>query len=638
MSRNSISKLLLAAVFTGVVLSSGAASAITKEEVVTLAVQLMVPEADIIAQIEKDRSIFNLAIGDILELRKAGVPDGVIKFMMSTPQRYAAPAPAPAQQGTAPAAAKAQPVQQAPVAPVVREKTPEELEAERVRLAEEAERRAVEEKQAEEARRKAYASGKLRKGLELAEAGQWVDALQLFQSFLREENYADDSIEVYNAKYGMAAALTNAGLYQSAARLLVEVLLQGTDKPFFQDAFKKLRVLRREVIYNPHELEMLTSFPVVAFSDAFQAEFNYVMGEYFYDIGDYERAIAHLSRVAGDSPDVARAKYLVGLVQVRNSMYKSAVQSFQEAVTVAEVEGGDPAIRDLAYMGLARIAYEAENHDAAIFYYKKVPGDSPRAGTVFYELAWTYLMKGDYSRALGAFHAIRSPYFDDAFIPELWILEARVYGDLCYYDKASKALDMFDAEIAVHQVPLRRFMDAQQSLESYYDAFIKSVNAPDEKSLPRELTLPVMSNVEFYNLYRTIRQIEKETSMINANAGKLGDFATEMAGRLDVLHKDNVVRCGVTVQRILKGVEADIERSQIHQTEIQVDISGAEIDALNQELRVLSGEEEEVSSSKAKRSDIVIGGDTEVWPFKGEYWLDEVPYFRSSLVSKCVEY
>lgn len=636
MSRNSISKLLLAAVVPGVLLIAGNASAITKEEVVTLAVQLMVPEADIIAQIEKDRSVFNLAIGDILELRKAGVPDGVIKFMMGTPSRYAAPAPAPAETGKTVEAVQQAPA--APVAPVVREKTPEEIEAERQRLAEEAERRAVEEKQNEEARRKAYASGKLRKGLALAEAGEWVPALELFQSFLKEENYAEDSIEVYNAKYGMAAALTNAGLYQSAARLLVEVLLQGTDKPFFQDAFLKLRVLRREVIYNPHELEMLTAFPVVTFSDGFQSEFNYVMGEYFYDIGDYERAVNHLSRVGLTTSDSAKAKYLIGLVQVRNSMYKSAVASFQEAVNVAEGENGDVGIRDLAYMGLARIAYEAENHDAAIFYYKKVPSDSPRAGTVFYELAWTYLMKGDYSRALGAFHAIRSPYFNAAFIPELWILEARVYGDLCYYDKSAKALEMFDQEIAVHQVPMRRFMDAQQSLESYYYAFLKSVNDPDEKSLPQELTLPVMANVEFYNLYRTIRQIEKESSLIRTNSARLGDFAVEMLERLDVLHKDNVVRCGVTVQRILKTTEADIERSQIHQTEIQVDISGAEIDVLNQELRALSGEETEVVEVKAKKADIVIGGDTEVWPFNGEYWLDEVPYFRSSLVSKCIEY
>jgi len=147
-----------------------------------------------------------------------------------------------------------------------------------------------------------------------------------------------------------------------------------------------------------------------------------------------------------------------------------------------------------------------------------------------------------------------------------------------------------------------------------------------------------MHNVEFYNLYKTVRQIEKETRLIKDNAGQLGEFATEMLGRLDTLHKDNVVRCGVTIQRILKGVEADIERSQIHQTEIQVDISGAEIDALNQELRVLSGEEEQTSTTTARRSDIVIGGDTEVWPFIGEFWLDEVPYFRSSLVSKCVEY
>ncbi len=631
MSRNSISRLLLAAIVPGVVLISGSASAITKEEVVTLAVQLMVPEADIIAAIQKDRSVFNLVISDILELRKSGVPDGVIKFMMSTPELFKKPAVVQQNQ---------QQVQQQQVvaAPVVREKTPQELEAERLQKLEEDRIRAIEAQKAEEARRKAYAKGKLRKGLDMAEKGKWVEALDLFQGFLKEDNYAADSIEVYNAKYGMAAALTNAKLYQSAARLLVEVLLQGADKPFFEDAFGKLRALRREVIYNPHELEQLTSFPIIGFSQHFQDEFNYVMGEFFYDIGEYERAVNHLSRVSDTAVEAAKARYLIGLVQVRNNMYKSAVESFQSAVNIAEGVNRNDSVRDLSYMGLARIAYEAENHDAAIFYYKKVPSESPRAGTVFFELAWTYMMKGDYSRALGSFHAIRSPYFGNTFNPELWILEARVYGDLCYYDKSEKALQMFDSEIAVHQVPLKRFMEAQTSLENYYSNFLQSVNEPgDSKGLPKELTWPVMSNIEFYNLYRTIRQIEKEATAISRDKARLGAFADEMLERLETLRKDDVVRCGVTIQRILKGVEADIERSQIHQTEIEVDISGAAIDTLSQELRALSGETDGDVKQVSKSSSMVIGGDTEVWPFIGEYWLDEVPYYRSSLTSKCIE-
>lgn len=630
MTRFSFSKLLLAVVITGTVLVSGPAGAITKDEVIVLATQLMVPEADIIATIEKDRSIFKLEISDILELRKAGVPDAVIKFMMQTPTRFAQPvqqAPAVQQQQAA----------AVPAAPVVREKTPEEIEAERRFAAEQAAAREAEMKAAEEARRRAYASGKLRKGLELADQGDWVNALQLFQSFLAEENYADDSTEVYNAKYGMAAALTNAGLYQSAARLLVEVLLQGTERPFFQEAFRKLRVLRQRVNYTPHELETLTTFPMVAFDATFQVEFNYVMGQYFYDIGDFERAVTHLNQVGDAGPDAAKARYLVGLVQVRNQMYKSAVESFQSAVNLAEGAFKDSGVRDLAYMALARIAYEAENFDAAIFYYKKVPTDSPRAGTVFFELAWTYLMKADYSRALGTFHAIRSPYFRDAFLPDLWILEARVYGDLCHFDKAEKALGMFDQEIVVHQIPLRRFMDAQASLENYYDAFLKSVNEPDDKSLPQVLTLPVMSDVEFYNLYRTIKQIDKEISMIQGNSGALGAFAEDMQSRLDILRKDNIVRCGVTIQRVLKSVDAAIENAQIQQTEIQVDVSAAAIDTASRELAVLGGAEEETVQQSVNRSTIVIGGDTEVWPFIGEYWLDEVAYFRSQLQSKCSE-
>lgn len=627
MKQSSLKAILATSAFA-VVLSIGFnAGAITQNEVMTL-VKLGIPEKDIISSIEKDRTVFDLKIQDILELKKAGVPDGVIKFMLSTAERFGSSIAA--QPGTTGGQADVQ----------VQPKTPEEILIEKQRHEEQERRRIEDAKKAEDARKTAYARGVLRRGLALADAGEWVEAVGVFQSFVEDGKYAPGTEEDYNAKYGMAAALANAKLYQSAAKLLVDVLLAGTERPFFQEAFGKLRALRREIIYNPPDLGQLTQFSTVGFSQAFQDEFNYVMGEFFYDYGNFQRALTHLDQVSPDSADGVRALYLKGLVQVRYKMFKSAVESLQTCIDKSEAIESTTQIRDLAYMALARIAYEAENHDAAILYYKKVGADSSRAGRVFYELAWTYLMKGDYSRALGAFHALHSPIYSGTFYPELWILEARVYGDLCYYDRAEKALGMFDTQVAKYIEPLQRFINAQTTPDDFYTNFLASINdGTGQNVLPKEISYPVVSDVEFYNLYRTIRQIEQEADKVQRNSAQLGMFANEMAVKLGVLRKDSVVRCGVKIQQALKNLDNSISEAQIHQTEIEVDINAAAIDTMTLETKMLSGETEDFSAGESRSTSAiaVIGTDTEVWPFEGEYWSDEVPYFRSLLESKCVD-
>ena len=609
------------------------ARAITKEEVMTLA-KLGIPEPEIIKALEKDQTVFDLKIQDILELKKAGVPDGVIKFMLTTKERFGKAAQPG---GAAPAPAVVKPAEPP------REKTPEEIRAEEQRQAEEARRLAEEQKKAEEARRKAYARGVMRRGLSLAEEGNWVAAVETFQRFVEEGKYGPGTEEFYNSKYGQAKAMATAGLYQSAAKLLVEVLLEGPDRPFFKEAFQELRRLRKEIIYNPPDLEQLTKFSLAGFSQSFQDEFNYVMGEFFYDYGNYQRALKHFEAVSDDAPDKAKALYLQGLVQVRYKMFKSAVESIQAAIEAADRnKGTDPGVRDLAHMALARIAYEAQNYDAAIFYYRKVPRDSVRAPVVFYEMAWTYLMKGDYSRALGAFHALHSPYFQRTFYPELWILEARVFADLCRYEQAKKALERFDREVGVFMDPLKRFINTQKAPEDFYVNFVESMNAPRQTQamLPRELAYPILFNVEFYNVYRTIRQIEKETAEIQKNQGRLGPFAAEMLVKLAVLRKDRVFECGVKIQQILKELDAAMGDAQVRETEIEVDINAAAIEKMTEETRRLVGEagEEEGGQPKVRGgSQAIIGGDTEVWPFQGEYWGDEIPYYRSMLTSQCLE-
>ena len=271
-----------ALVVLAVAFAPALASALTLEEVMTL-VKLDIGDDQIIKKIDKDGTVFKLAPSDILKLKKAGVSDKVIRHMMKTGSRGDAPTPAAVDKKTD---------------KPERELTAAEKAAEEARLKEESMRLADEQRRREEGQRKAFAGKVLKTGQDLANSGHWVESVAVFTKFVNDGvggvPFAPDSDEAYIATYGIANALARAGLLQSAANKLLEVVRAGPEKIFFERAFEQLRELRRTINYRPPELEDLTQFSVVAKDKEFQDSFHYFVGEFLHDFGLSADAVPYL--------------------------------------------------------------------------------------------------------------------------------------------------------------------------------------------------------------------------------------------------------------------------------------------------------------------------------------------------------
>ena len=612
---------ILIALLAALVIPSTALS-ITKEQIITLS-GLGISEAEIIAAIEKDKTVFNLQVTDILALKQANVPEGVIKHMLQSAQLYG---------GGAPAA----PGGQAAPAEVQRPKTPAEIAAEQRRIREEAMKMAAEAKAAQERQRKAFAEGMLKRGRDLAEAGKYVEAINEFEKFRSEGNYQPGSEEAYIADYGIANALAKAGLYQSAAKTLVDVVLQGPDRPFFQSAMTDLRSLRKEISYSPPELEELTNFYVGEFSQAFQDSFHYTLGEFFYDYKNYAQALKYLDQVSSTSEDYGKALYLKGLVQVQNKLWRSALESFQNSILATEENKSDSEVADLAYLALARIAYESNNFDAAIYYYRKVSEESVKLATAFYESAWTYFIKGDYSRALGTFQALHSPVFEHYFYPELWVLEATIYLNLCHTDLTRKAIEMFNNRVAVLSQPLEEFLRSARRPSDFYDAVMKTGNN-EAYLLDEALLKPVYANVDFFNLYSTVRQIESEMVQLQAEGSGLGAYQAALLGKLKAQQVAKVNEIGIKIQQIMRRTQDELREYSVKITEIEVELDMLEMQDIDAEIAALSGEEvvQKTESDSSETGMAIVGADSLNWPFESEYWSDEVKAYRAFISERC---
>lgn len=605
-----------------IVVTAPAADAITSEEIITLT-KLGIAPPEIIKAIQKDRTVFNLAVADILALKKARVHEDVLRFMLSTPQKWG-------RRGGGAAT---------PEPTVIAE--PEETEDERIareeRMRQDALRLLAEKKRAEDIQRAAYAKGVLAKGRALADEGRFVEGIKAFQKFMSQGGYAPDSDEAYLANFGIANALVKAGLHQAAARQLLDLVLAGPEKPFFQTAFKQLRTLRKKVNYSPPGIEEMTRFFVGGFSQAFQDEYNYVLGEFYADYNNWTNALKYLVLVSPNAPDYGRAQYLKGLIEVRNQMAKSAVQSFQTAIVATDENKSDPAVRDLAYLALARIAYEIGDGDAAIYYYRKVPADSYKGATALYESAWVYFMKRDYGRALGTFHTLHSPYFAHQFYPELWLLEATIYMNLCRFDYADAALGRYREEVTPLGIPLKDFLLRTVRPTQFYRALVDTVAGREIHQLPKDLTPAVLRDVEFYNLFRTIKQIELELERIKPNVIALGNVGQELHQKLTALHSDRVREIGIKIQRVLKETETELADFEMKATELEIDLQDEKLREEERKLLALENPEDNqaVALVESGGAVAIVGSDKWQWPFEDEYWRDEIGSYRAFIKDMC---
>jgi len=609
------------------------AYAVTVQDIITLT-GLEIPEEQIIKKIQKDGSVFKLAPSEILDLKKKGVSDKVIRFMLQT---------AAGKDGGVTGPAKVKDADKPK-----RELTAAEQAAEEARLKEEAIRLAEEQRKREEGQRKAFAGKVLAQGQAYADAGEFVKAIRVFNQFVNEGvggiPFAPDSQEAYISKYGIANALSRAGLLQSAASSLLEVVRAGPDKMFFTTAFDQLRALRRKINYRPPELEDLTRFAVTGADAKFQDGFHYFVGEFLHDFGLSADAKPYLEKVTKDSEDYGRAQYLLGLIAFQDDALSTqqkvteASQSFQRAVMAGEKQSDGQPIVDLAYLSLARLAYEYEQFDAAIYYYKKISKNSPKLATAFYESGWTYFLKNDVSRALGTFQALHSPYFAHHFYPELWILEATMYVNMCRRNYAEDAIKMFEETVLVLGPPLRDFLKRNRRPEDFYNGLLESANSKSATSLPRVLQSPVFDNVEFYNLYQTIKQIEKEEKVVKANLQQLGPFGQDLLARLGQLRTERISEAGVVIQKTLRQTQKELETYQDKLAELRIDLNELELADLDRKMQEQETPADASAKPAATESRIAIAGsDAMVWPFEGEFWKDEIGAYRSFLREKCTE-
>lgn len=449
------------------------------------------------------------------------------------------------------------------------------------------------------------------------------------------------SNEWYEARFGLSKALYQQGILSGATTPLLEVLMAGAEKPHFEEAFAMLNELTRKIGYRPPILEELTRSYVGDKSATFQNSFNYYMGKFFFDYNRTDLAIEYLNKVEAKSKEYPSGLYLMGVAQLDPSVNDigGALRNFERAILAAEAaqsEENDEVLQ-LGYLALARVFYEVGLYDVALYYYQKLPENSSKNASALFEQSWTYFLKNDHQRALGVFHTLNSPYFSQWYFPDLHILEATVYLNLCKFPQSLASMSAFQQKFLDKRPLLQDYLQETSDPVEYWQMMTVAMEKGSKKStktLPPIFVNAVLENVSFYNIYNVVEALHVEKRALEQNIAALGEFGEEVLGRVDEQLETKIQEGGIMVQQRLSAVDQELQDWEIKAMQISFDIDSEERRQIQE--RLVNPDYVQAKAAGGTTM-LIVADDWQPWPFEGEYWVDEVTNYRSRLRTECVE-
>jgi len=495
----------------------------------------------------------------------------------------------------------------------------------------------------------------------LFDAQKWPEAaLALYGVVAGETN--DDDGNKQLAQYFLSISLYRMKLYQ-ASYALFGFIADNRNHLKFGETLLWLAKLATQLPEPADIIERVGRYrdtEIAAFDNDKQKELffqlNYLLGRYKYRNRNFEEAIRLFNKVDEKSQYFIQAQFFAGTsyVQLRKSV--PAVQAFQRIESAIDdgVEGveDEGRIRDLAYLSMARTYYSAsikldaetntpsideKKLSAAVKNWNQIDESSEYWLDALFEESWAYFMAGQYPKALGNIHTIQSPYFPGSFYPEAEILKAVIYFSNCNYDAATTVVARFNKRFVPIQEELQKVLarfKGEQQTEPFFK-FLLSVR-DGTADLPQSISGIVKASMSDRQLLRGIeyvRVLDEEMARFQQTPAKfkssgLGNQVQEVlkiARDLAVEDAGNLARS--RYQRNLEELDEHLRNGE----KILIDITAAQRNELDQAIAA-----NQVSQQESKIFGIVKPDEEHMlWPFDGEYWRDELGFYRQVVESAC---
>jgi TolA-binding protein len=506
----------------------------------------------------------------------------------------------------------------------------------------------------------------LANALRLYQQESYAQAAVQFQRVVQKET-GDEPGNVQKAQFFLGKCFYHLKFYQAALGVFEEIALMSTGHLFFSTTLQWLAQLARElpepagivglVGRYGDSISVLQQFNTSETSDLYN-ELLYLMGRFWYQKGEFAKARDFFLEIDREHENFIKAIFFVGITHVRERRAEPAAKAFLQIIEKYDgklfLSDEEERFLNLAWLSLARIYYSTKHYESAMEAWSKIPQSSEYYLDALFEESWAFFQVDQLDRALGNIHTINSPYFEQSFYPESIILKAVIYFGMCMFEDAQYTVDEFRKEYEPLQTELQSALQTFSDNKAFYD-FLVNVRNSEEKDLISEdakadeksagkavgsFTTDIMHVMKGALGDRTLLRNLEYVEVLSAEEDKLKKmpsvFVNSGAG-IRIQQDINTAKT-VAIDNTGNLVRARYERllAEIHDfmnqgTRVEIEI----LKALRGELDIEISAEQEVSGPTIKAAKISSDAEHQLWPFEGEYWRDELGYYRQPISNRC---
>jgi len=467
------------------------------------------------------------------------------------------------------------------------------------------------------------------------------DYVTAANGFFQTYTYPKEAGEKFKAEWGLAQSLQNLGLFYSSSKYYSVIVARGpkANNPFFRQAMEELGKINSSISLGQSHIVQLFRKRIdpAAVPGPARGFYFYYLGVEAFNDRKFEVAQGQFRRVPSSSPYYLKALFHLGVIANLSGRHSQAISFFERVRAGSRASSGGDYLREQADINIARVYYETKQYREGLMAYGQVSRDSEAWLNTIFESAWTFFMIQKHNNTLGQIHTIHSPFFENRFFPESYILQAITFLRLCRFDDVKDSLRLFRTRYK----PV--FDDVKTMLGQYEGrtkGFFKLVYDYDVGSLNRyKKAWSILDALKRSDAYRearnTVRFSDQELARLGSYSGRWGssglldELKTFLQKKKDVA----VVDAGKRLYNEGTAYYAYLRELSDQTRLINAEMLLGKINDLRKKINV--GVSDKKANFIGGLQPLKVGQDLEYWPFEGEYWEDELGGYVFNIGSKC---
>ncbi len=490
----------------------------------------------------------------------------------------------------------------------------------------------------------------------------------------------DDETTKERAQFFMGKTLYHLRFYSASLSYFDKIVEKGDAHKYYKATLIWLASLQRKLPESAGILDKIGKYPESALDApelaSIRDELIFYLGRFFYRQGDaksWDKAIVLFRRIEPTSKYFIRAKFFEGVTYVRRGFPVKASRAFKQILREAskmKVKGpGIKMFMELAKLSLARVFYQAGQialsaaqrskadrmmklygaaknmFRLAIKYYEEIPQRSPNWLQSLFEESWSFFMldaelrrifKQDFAgfqKALGNIHTLNAPFFETMFFPESFLLRAVIYFKNCRYRASTESVNEFRTKYMTLFESMRKVVKRNKDDNNEFYNFAKKVlkGTSDLEEQIGRFAKSALVDRTLRRQFDYVHELDRELKQVESAARdwKTTAIADSIVQDLSLQKSLAVAKAGEMSRLRLKRLLSEIRGMLVKANNILYEINQVKIKGIDVKMRG------QVIKVQVKLQKVKVDDEHVIWPFTGEYWKDELGYYRFQVRNKC---